>query len=171
MADVEYQIISWEQIKKVWETKLWPGRKSAIEPISAIQYADNGSAPVIDMTILEIDQKPHFVGGFDGDKLIAVNSGFKTGPNLYRSRGLYIDPEYRGRGIAAVLLREMAIEALFLDIRTLWSMPRQSAFKAYERLGFIQTSEWMDKGVEFGPNCYAALDVHNNQWIRSILPQ
>jgi hypothetical protein len=37
----------------------------------------------------------------------------------------------------------------------MWTVPRQSAFKAYNKAGFLQKSDWFDDG-QYGPNCIAA---------------
>lgn len=149
--------ITFEEILPFWKDKLWPNRCSAIEPVSAIQYDGK-----IDMSIME--RKPTFFGYFIGDKLVGVNSGFKTKDEvisftdaehaLYRSRGIFVDPLYRGHGIAERLLQAVEDQAKKEGCFILWTMPRQSAFHVYEKFGFERTSEWSD-AHEFGPNCFA----------------
>ena len=35
----------------------------------------------------------------------------------------------------------------------IWSLPRKTALPAYTRVGFKKRGKWLDKDVEFGPNC------------------
>jgi GNAT superfamily N-acetyltransferase len=167
MSNMRLATLTFEQIKEVWETKLWPGRTSPIEPKSAIAFSEPHSPSNIDMSIMEIDEEPYFVGMYDGDVLVGVNSGFRTSKTHYRSRGLYVEPAYRGRGIAQTLLREIMIEALVEDCLMVWSMPRGSARQAYLKAGFIQCSQWFNKEVEFGPNCFVVADVRDNAFVSS----
>ena len=94
----------------------------------------------------------------DGD-IAGVNSGFVTEPSSFRSRGLYVRPEYRGQGVAKTLLQMAITQASALACDHVWSMPRQSAIHAYESVGFSKCSDFFDKNVEFGPNCYAELKL------------
>lgn len=167
MADITLTTLTFEQIKVVWETKLWPDRKSPIEPISMIGFIEPYLPTNIDMSIAEIEQTPLFVGAYDGDRLVGVNSGFRTSTDHYRSRGLYVDPDYRGKGIAQRLLREVFVEALFLHCPIVWSMPRGVARQAYFKAGFEQCSKWFDKDVEYGPNCFVKASTYDNAFIQS----
>lgn len=139
---------TWEETFRVWQDKLWPGRKSKIEPTSAMRYLGG-----YDM------QNQQFVPAFFSirtDKIIAVNSVAMCADGSARSRGLWVDPEFRGKGYARIVLENSIIQAKDWGASHLWTVPRQSALPAYLSVGFIQTSEWFDQGVEFGPNCYAS---------------
>jgi len=145
--------ITFEEIKVLWETKLWVGRESPIKPMSSMTYWRDYD--------MEIYNKftPTFWGVFDGSKIVGVNSGHRTDANYYRSRGIWVDPDYRGRGIAQKLFTALERQAIKEDCSKIWSIPRKSAFKAYENYGFKRTSEWFDEGMEFGPNAYCLLTL------------
>ncbi len=125
--------ISWNEIYNVWHSQLWPNRVSAIETHSAMLYLgghDNDNFKF----------KPHYIGYFLDNKLIGVNSGHKTTDGGYRSRGLWVHPDHRGKGIGQMLLRqiiEFKGNAFFV-----WSFPRQTSWSTYQQVGFERTSDW-----------------------------
>ena len=139
---------TWEEVLPIWRDKLWPGRTSAIEPTSAIKYLGG-----YDM------QNMQFVPVFfsvRSDRIIAVNSIVQCADGSARSRGLWVDPEYRKAGYARIVLECSILQAKDWQSSHIWTMPRVTALPAYQSVGFIQTSDWFDQGVEFGPNCYAS---------------
>ena len=100
------------------------------------------------------DNIPTFFGMYIRDELIGVNSGFKTGEYEYRSRGLYVKPEYRRKLIATMLLEATQMQAIRENAKMIWSMPRKTAVQTYLSFGFKQSSKFFDENVEFGPNCF-----------------
>lgn len=149
--------ITFEEILPMWE-HLWEGRKSPIEPVTSMVYLGG-----YDMSI-KTAYEPMFLGVFDEDnpdELVAVNSGVRTSPTLYRSRGLYVLESHRRKGFASWLLEETVDQARTEGCIWVWSLPRQSAYPTYVQAGFNKTSEWIENEVEFGPNCYVirSLDV------------
>lgn len=147
--------ITFNEIFPTWYNYLWKGRKSEIKPTNPIKFMGGYNKSIEDSI-------PSFFGAIDKDKCVGVNSGFATNINLYRSRGLYIHKNWRKRGIAVLLLRAVEEQALQEDKKILWSMPRKSALKTYEKFGFIQTSTFFDKDVEFGPNCFVCKYIKKN---------
>ena len=99
------------------------------------------------------------MGSKTGDKLIGVNSGFKTSNDIYRSRGLYVIPKKRSQGISRMLLKLTIETAKKENCRVIWTMPRQSALIAYESVGFQKVGGWIDDEFEFGPNCIAIKQI------------
>lgn len=142
--------ITFDQILPVWQHKLWPGRESEIKPMSSMVYEGG-----YDMNIYNL-YTPTFWGIYDIDSisLIAVNSGHRTSATVYRSRGLYVDPAYRGRQLASKLFKSIDEQALIEECEHVWSLPRKSAAFAYTSNGYNKTSPWINSGMEFGPNCY-----------------
>lgn len=139
--------ISYIAILPIWETNLWPDRTSKITPCSSMLFPSGN-----DVTI-HAKFTPTFYGYYDNGQLIGVNSGHKTNEVTYRSRGLWVNPEYRGRGIGKVLLNITTQRALDEKCIFIWTMPKQSAIKTYETVGFNKVGEWLD--TELGKNCYA----------------
>jgi GNAT superfamily N-acetyltransferase len=141
--------IKWEQILKVWRDSLWPGRASKIKPTNGIIFMGGYDKKIE-------DNIPSFFGAFEGEKCVGVNSGFLTGENMYRSRGLYVFPNYRRAGVATKLLEETQRQALLEGAKMIWSMPRETALDVYLKFGFCKKSQFFDENVEFGPNCFVA---------------
>ena len=101
----------------------------------------------------------YFFGIYDQDKLIAVNSGHLTTLTEFRSRGLWVDPLYRGKKLAQQILTSTINQAIASGADMIWSIPRLSALPAYEKVGFKTVGDRVDEGVEFGPNIYCELDI------------
>lgn len=141
--------ITWEQIYPIWRDKLWPGRETEIKPTNGIVLLGGFDKGIEKNT-------PTFFGVFvDDGELVGVNSGFKTSATEYRSRGLYVEPEYRRQGIAQLLLYAAQEQAILEGCELMWSMPRYTALVAYQKFGFTKESNFFDEKVEFGPNCFA----------------
>lgn len=126
--------IDFETILPIWQTKLWPKRASAIEPMSAMTWPFEGDPQPINMSIFEYE--PTFWAVYDGDKIVGVNSGHRTTDFQYRSRGIWVDPDYRGKGIADTLFGMLQNQALVEGCEMIWSIPRKTALRAYTKFGF-----------------------------------
>lgn len=133
------ETISYNECLTVWEQKLWPGRRG-IGTISAMLYAPEQLEYKIDLTNLQFAAT--FFGLFDDGKLIGVNSGHKCADGSYRSRGLWVEPEFRGNGNGVKLLAATVQQAVTEDCSFIWSYPRLTSKKTYEAAGFTITSDW-----------------------------
>ena len=153
--------ISFEQICNVWKTELWPERVSAIEPQSAMTWPFEGTPEQYDMNIFEYN--PVFWGVYIDNKLVGVNSGHRTTDTQYRSRGIWVDPQYRKHGVAQMLFNMTEHQAKIEGCNMIWSIPRKSALPAYTKFGFETIGNFFDEGMEFGPNIYVTkvLNVSN----------
>ena len=142
---MEIRQITWEQTKPIWDTYLWPGRDS--EPVTSMKYLGG-----YDMAYKA--QEPRFIGIENAQGiLVAVNSYVLTHGTEFRSRGLWVDPQFRRLGYAKVLLEYM-LDFIATEGGTMvWTMPRRGALEAYESAGFIRTTGWSEEG--WGVNCYA----------------
>lgn len=143
------------EIKPIWTEKLWPGRKSTIRPVSPINHAFQYDPAIL-------NSRPEFwvlTNHSNRNEIIGTVSGYTTSSSHYRSRGLYVSPEYRGRGLSKLLLRAPLQSAKNKKAAVLWTFPRLSAWPVYEKFGFIRRSEWTEEGMEFGPNCLACLEL------------
>lgn len=95
-----------------------------------------------------------FFGAFAEDKLIGANSIHGCSDGTWRSRGLWVDPEYRVSGIGRELLRQSLTTATEMGALFVWSMPRKTAWNTYKACGFKLTSEWVETETS-GANAYA----------------
>ena len=151
------QQITFQEILPIWQNKLWPNRVSKIETHSAMTWPY--THPVQPYSMDVFNYPATFFGIFDQDTLVAVNSGHLTTQQEYRSRGLWVDPDYRGMGLAQIILLATINEAKKEGAKMIWSIPRLTALPAYERVGFKTVGDIIDEGVEFGPNIYCKLDL------------
>lgn len=146
------QQITFEQILPIWKHKLWPKRLSPIETHSAMTWPSSYPNQPFDMNVFTYPV--YFFGIYDQDKLVAVNSGHSTNDQEFRSRGLWVDPDYRGQKLAQQILRATIEQAKETGAHMIWSIPRLTALPAYEKVGFRTVGNIVDEGVEFGPNIY-----------------
>lgn len=133
--------LNFEKIKSIWQTKLWPNRTSAIETHSAMTWPFEGNPDPINMDIFNYPAS--FWGAYLDNKLVGVNSGHKTTDKQYRSRGVWVDPEYRKRGVAQMLFLMTAHQAKVEGCEMLWSIPRKTALPAYTKFGFETVGDFI----------------------------
>tara|TARA_B000000565_G_scaffold255890_2_gene238834 strand:+ start:5979 stop:6440 length:462 start_codon:yes stop_codon:yes gene_type:complete len=140
--------ISFDEIKEIWSNELWPGRTD-VNPFSTmLPYGGND----IDMDKIA---SPIFIAIMHDDFLAGVNSVHYTGHGMARSRGLYVRPDYRGKGYGVALLNESKKTARDeYNAEYLWSLPKKSGWKTYSAADFVKYSDWLS-GFEYGPNAYA----------------
>lgn len=147
-------IATFDDVVNIWTDKLWPNRKSAIEPTSAMTWDRQ-----IDMSLMEA--KPTFftyqIRTYANSPWITIgtSSGFAAGKGDYRVRGLYVNKEYRDMDIGTTLLYAVEGQAVKENCNRIWGLPRANAIDFYEKYGLLRTSELVEEGVEFGPNYYA----------------
>ena len=75
------------------------------------------------------------------DRIVGVMAGHKSEPLCYRTRGLWVDPDYRGQGIAQGLFALAELQAKNEHCRWLWSYPRLAALPAYMKSGYVAYGE------------------------------
>jgi N-acetylglutamate synthase-like GNAT family acetyltransferase len=134
-----YRKTTFEHILPVWENNLWPGRKSAIETHSVMTWPWS-EQPRYDMSIFEYPAT--FWCATNQDKVIAVISGHKTSQKHYRTRGIWVDSDHRLRGISQMLFLLVGAQAKLEHCNKLWSLPKQSAIRAYTKAGFITEGDY-----------------------------
>lgn len=131
---VSIKSISWDTIYSVWSSNLWPGRLSPIEPHSYMSWpysvAPNNNVPINEYPV-------SYLGCFVNNNLVGVNSGHQTSASEYRTRGLWVDPNYRRCGYATELFRVLEFIAACANCTIMWSIPRETALTAYTAYGFI----------------------------------
>lgn len=153
MSNFSYHVEACEfgQVLEIWKYKLWPERVSLIEPISCITVQGEIDAELM-------NEKPYFWQALDSTGQVAgVISGFKVGDDSFRSRGIWVDPTHRKKGLGRELMKRNIETAQKLNLKYLWSMPRKASWGFYQELGFQVILE-IDK-YEFGPHFIAKIDL------------
>ena len=158
--DMKCEICTFEDVLPIWDKDLWPNRVSKIESRSSLFWHSSlwegfGNVSITKKQKEIWKYEPTFFCIRDNDKIIGVNSGFRTEDKVYRSRGLYVDNLYRCQGLSQKLLEATIQQGKREGCSWIWSLPRKTALPAYNKLGFYKVGNWIDEGVEFGPNCLA----------------
>jgi GNAT superfamily N-acetyltransferase len=92
------------------------------------------------------------------DKIIGVNSVHQI-EDTVRSRGLWVNPEFRKRGFGVELL-EYGI--MMAEGTTVWSYPRIEAVGVYKRAGFTVCSEEIVDNIDHKVNIYVKHETDNS---------
>jgi GNAT superfamily N-acetyltransferase len=148
MGRIIFYMISktdFKTINKIWTEQLWPNRVSKIEPHSAMLLNKT-----YDIKNFDYDAT-YFLYHVDG-KIAGCNSGHKCTDNTYRSRGLYVFPEYRKQGIGKHLLVATIQQGKEENCDLVWSYPRFESWTTYKSAGFELISDWAES--ETGLNAY-----------------
>lgn len=93
---------------------------------------------------------------FDDERIVGVNSGHRTSEVEYRSRGIWVDPDYRGQGIATMLFNLLKNQAVTERCEMIWSIPRKTALPAYTRSGFMTVGDFLETETS-DANIYAIM--------------
>lgn len=85
----------------------------------------------------------------NGSRTVGVNAGHKSAKGHYRTRGLWVAQDFRGKGIGQMLFNAAEEQAKNEHCRWLWSYPRLQALGAYQKAGFesygpTNRGEWDD---------------------------
>ena len=143
--------LTFEEIYHIWSTELWPNRVSEITSTSAMNYLGG-------YDISNMDFQPTFVCyKSEQGEILGVNSGHLCVNGSYRSRGLFVFPDYRGRKIGQMLLRATIDQARKELADFIWSYPKQTSWKTYESADFKLSSPW--EISELGFNAYCKLEL------------
>lgn len=145
--------VSFDDVLPVWQEHLWLDRVSEIKSMSSMTLSRT-----YDMSIYK-KYTPYFCAIYDNDTIVGVNSCHQTGELEFRSRGIYIFPQYRSKNYSAMLFEFVKQKAIENNCTTIWSLPRLSALKSYTSYGFKECSEIINTNVEFGPNVYVSLEL------------
>lgn len=127
--------ITWPEILDIWSTKLWPNRVSPIQTNSAMCYLQGHA-------MFNKQTKPIFLAYKINGNIVGVNSGHATDNNSYRSRGLWVNPDFRNQGIGKKLLLATIDQAVNENSSMIWSLPRQTSWNTYKAAGFELGSSW-----------------------------
>ena len=143
--------VTFSEILPIWTNDLWPDRVSTIESHSAMLFDGSYSMDNFDHTA------SYFCFQVDG-VVAGINSGHMCSDLSYRSRGLFVYPEFRKKGIGRALLMATIDQARFENAKFVWSFPRQNSWKVYESAGFSLVSDWFDD--EMGVNAYCKVNLN-----------
>lgn len=154
--------LSYDEIREFWNAHLWPNNPHSLRPVSSMLFG-GGYDPGIKERYPAV-----YFGLFVEERLVGVNSGHFTSPVDFRSRGLCVLPEFRGRGLGASLLRAVIHHAREEGAARIWSYPRESAWAVYEKQGFHLTGRRLR---ESDPNHYAFLDFRPVEGVEREIPE
>jgi GNAT superfamily N-acetyltransferase len=147
---MKIRTIPFEEILPIWRDYLWPERYSSIDSNSAMCFL--GGYDLVNM-----QATPIFFSCVNGGEIVGVNSGHMCKDSHYRSRGLYVFPNFRGKGIGTALLRATIEQAKKEGAVLCWSYPKLTSWSVYEKVGFRLASEW-EKSETSDANAYCVID-------------
>ena len=137
---IEFSQCEFTDVFGIWRNLLWPDRESAIESHSVMTWPESDQ-PEYDMSVFEYDAT--FWCARSGSDIIAVNSGHRTSQTEYRTRGIWVDPRHRLCDISQTLFALVTAQAVSEHCDRLWSLPRQSAIRAYTKAGFVTVGDYI----------------------------
>ena len=143
--EISKRILTFEEILPFWKQLWYP--KVDIQKRSGRLLLFGFDQSIITDNSIKVT---YFGAEVDGE-IVGVNSGYFHRLE-YRSRGLYVLPEYRRRGIAQELLKATQDKGYEERAITLWSLPRRRALPVYKKFGFKILSKFFDG--EYGINCF-----------------
>lgn len=141
-----FHFINFDNILPIWQYYLWPERKSVITGNSAMNYLGGYDIKNLNFT-------PVFIAYFMDNQIVGVNSGHKCHDNSFRSRGLYVFPNYRKKGVGIKLLTKTIEIAIEQNANFIWSYPRQASWSTYEKSSFVLSSDWEKSELGFNAYC------------------
>jgi ribosomal protein S18 acetylase RimI-like enzyme len=132
--------ITFEEIlpywKILWETYVNEGCKiSRVNLWSQKNYCYKSLDYLSNDGILKV-LKPIYIACFINNEIVGVESGYKTNIDYYRIRGLWVDEDYRRKGIATELVKWFEKKS---KERYIWTIPRENSLGFYLKNGFIVT--------------------------------
>lgn len=132
-GELVYKRITWEEISPVWNEKLWTYREN--HPHSSMTMEGNFNTDIRHRFKWSAFGCI-FINKWGDKKLVGCNAGHRSAKHHYRTRGLYVDPLYRGHGIAVKLFDKLEHQAKAEGCRWIWSFPRLAALPTYQKAGF-----------------------------------
>lgn len=131
------QIINFETIQDIWyEEDMW-GQLAFAHPVSTMLYLEDYNQDIKNLSY----SKPVFYVYMLNNEIAGVNSYHKVNDKQCRSRGLYVFPKYRKLSIGVELLRYAINQNKDMGYEFIWSMPRSTAARTYQKAGFVITTD------------------------------
>jgi GNAT superfamily N-acetyltransferase len=144
------KIVDFYTVYEIWVNYLWPDRTSPIQPTSSMSFLGG-----YDLKNMNFD--PTFFAYYKDNTVIGVNSGHMCIGQEYRSRGLYVFPEYRKKGVGTELLLATINQGIKENAKLVWSYPKLTSWSTYKNAEFILSSDWGKS--ELGLNAYCKRDI------------
>lgn len=148
--------ITFDEIKPYWK-KLWPHVDiNNLKPVQMLEL------PFVDSIFLKLEKQcpgaipVTFIGYFIGEKIIGVQSGYKTSSEYFRIRGMWVDEEYRNKGIASSIVSAIEDIALSKNCKIVWTVPRKQAIGFWKKLGYEQITDFI---MENNNNCLSTKHI------------
>lgn len=137
-------------ILDIWQNHLWVNRTSKIESHSAM---------LLDQTydLKNFDYEATYFLYISGGKVVGCNSGHKCCDNTYRSRGLFVFPEFRGQGYGTKLLLQTIKQGKIERATSVWSYPKLESWNTYKKAKFKLITEWKESEMGINAYCYYKL--------------
>ena len=99
--------ISFKEIKEIWERELWPNKKNGVAKANEWTWHWLQTELGKDKQMAK-DAEPTFAGIRSNKKLVAVNSCYYSNSkgvfDYWRSRGLWVHPDFRRQKYSTVIL-------------------------------------------------------------------
>jgi GNAT superfamily N-acetyltransferase len=151
--------LTFEEIQYYWKKYLWAKYTTRVHKIDVHTQKNYFYRFVKYLTRDQIDEwfNPTYIGYVIDDKIVGVESGYKSNKDYYRLRGLWVNDDYRGQGIATKLLKYLEIRS---SEKYLWSCPRESALDFYLKYGFKVTG--LSEITLYGQNYFAVKEIEWN---------
>ncbi len=143
--------ISFNEILPIWKMFLWPNRTSPIETTSAMNLLSG-------YDLQNMIHPPTFLAYMIDNKIAGVNSGHKCADNSYRSRGLWVFPQYRKQGVGTDILKATILQGKKEGATHVWSYPRFSSWTTYQAAGFNLVSDW-ETSETSDRNAFCRIDI------------
>ena len=151
--------ITFEQILDCWKTGLWSKYVDQNLKINRVNTTTQKNYCYRVIEYLNQEQierllKPIYIGYFTDEIIVGVESGYKTNKDYFRVRGLWVDKNYRGQGVATQLVQYF--ENLCVE-KYLWTIPRDSALNFYLKYGF--RVDGLSVKTVYGQNYFAIKEL------------
>lgn len=144
--DFMIRYIDYNEIYHIWRNDLWPERTSEITHSSAMSFLGG-------YDLRNMSEKTIFLGYIIDNEIAGVNSLHPCIDGSYRSRGLFVYPKFRGKGIGYALLMETVRLSSLENANYIWSYPKKSSWKTYQRAGFELASDWELSELDYNAYC------------------
>ena len=156
--------LNFEHILPLWKDESMFG-DTIIKAVSSMKYwngLDHHGGN--EMSVYDLDKSnPVYLGYIVGLELAGGVSFFSMENNIYRTRGLFVYPKHRNKGIATKLLNRVISRVHerhdIFEEGILWAMAGPNSIAAHRRVGFDQISEQFSHDLPDGNitnhyNCY-----------------